>query len=481
MSGHVPLGFYDLVRGFIGLALGFYFRRIERFHSQRVPLSGPVLFTSNHPNSLTDSFVIGTAVARRVNFVATVQLFRAKPLKWLLSHCGVIPINRVKDDPRAMRTIADTFEACFGVLEKGEAVGIFPEGITYDDSQLKQVKSGAARMALELEHRHQGKLGLQIVPVGLTYSRKEMYRSDALVNFGEPIRVADFVEGYGERRKECISALTAEIERRIQGLIVHLPQLEHAQVIDGVKRLYFDEIWPGQGGDPGLSRRSVLSQAANGGQPLSGRAEELLLTQRIVEAVEHVYQTEPERAAAFAARLAWYERWLGRLRISEENLAALPHKRRLIAQSFVWALVALVGAPIAVYGWAHRIIPYTLVKWAAARFAEPGKKKAQRSTVAIVAGIVGFGLFYGFCILLVQLLFGWPVSLWYGLSLPIASLLAHYYVREVRRLLVALRDAVILLRARVASRRLLRVRAGLIAEIDQVRHELRSRPELAQA
>ena len=79
-----------------------------------------------------------------------------------------------------MRTVADTFEACYRVLEQGEAVGIFPEGITHDDPQLKTVKTGAARMALELEHRHGGKLGLQIVPVGLNLSAKNKYRSEAL-------------------------------------------------------------------------------------------------------------------------------------------------------------------------------------------------------------------------------------------------------------------------------------------------------------
>src|SRR5260370_30939372 len=132
-------------------------------------------------------------------------MFQFKPLKWLLTSCGVIPISRVKDDPRAMRTIADTFEACFRVLERGEAVGIFPEGITYDDSQLKEIKSGAARMALELEQRHGGKLGLQVVPVGLTFSAKEIYRSGALVNFGEPIANADFLADNCERRKGSIN------------------------------------------------------------------------------------------------------------------------------------------------------------------------------------------------------------------------------------------------------------------------------------
>src|SRR3989442_2086900 len=141
-----------------------------------------------------------------------------------------------------MRTVAETFEACFRVLERGEVVGIFPEGITYDDSQLKEIKSGAARMALELEQRHGGKLGLKIVPVGLTFSAREIYRSDARVNFGEPIAAADFLGDYAERRKECIHRLTAEIERRIQSLILHLPQLEHARVIAAVKRLYLEHL-----------------------------------------------------------------------------------------------------------------------------------------------------------------------------------------------------------------------------------------------
>src|ERR1051325_2484887 len=104
------------MRWLIVLALGFYFRRIERFHFERVPADGPVLFASNHPNSLTDSFVIGASVPRKVNFVATVQLFRFAPLKWLLTHCGVVPINRAKDNAKGMRSVLDTFEACFRVL-----------------------------------------------------------------------------------------------------------------------------------------------------------------------------------------------------------------------------------------------------------------------------------------------------------------------------------------------------------------------------
>jgi len=455
---------YQLMRWLLGVALGFYFRRIERFHAERVPITGPVLLTSNHPNSITDPFVIGASLPRKVNFMATVQMFRFAPLKWLLTRCGVIPVNRVQDDPKGMRSVMDTFEAVYRVLEHGEAVALFPEGITHDDPQLKEVKTGAARMALELEHRHGGKLGLQIVPVGLTFSAKELYRSDALANFGEPIRAADFLADYETHRKECIRKLSHEIEARIQALILHIPNLEHTRVIAAVKRLYLDRL-------------RVGDQFVESDMP--PRAEELALTQRISAAVQQIYRNAPEVAAGFAARLNSYESWLTRLRISDEELAKFQNHGGLLRKNLLVALVGVLLLPVAIYGWVFRFLPASVVAWAVRRFANPDIRKAQVSTATIVAGMVAFSAFYAVLIAIGHWMFGWPASVWFGLSLPVTGLIAHYYLRAGRRFLASVRTTIILLRAPSAARRLAAKRLELVKEIEAAHQTFLAQPKAA--
>jgi glycerol-3-phosphate O-acyltransferase/dihydroxyacetone phosphate acyltransferase len=442
---------YKLMRWLLGLALGFYFRRIERFHAERVLSTGPILLTSNHPNSVTDPFVIGASLPRKVNFMATVQLFRFAPIKWLLLRCGVIPVNRLKDDPKGMRSVMDTFEAVYRVLERGEAVALFPEGITHDDPQLKEVKTGAARMALELEHRHGGKLGLQIVPVGLTFSAKELYRSEALANFGEPIRAADFLTDYETQRKECIHKLSAEIEARIQALILHIPDLEQARVIAAVKRLYLERLRVGD---------QVVENST------TPRADELVLTQRISAAVQQIYHTSPDVAQGFATRLNRYESWLARLHISDKELAGFQNRTVRVRRSLLTATVAILVLPLAIYGWIFRLLPALVVAWAVGRFANLNKHKAQVSTTTIVAGVVAFGLIYSLYIGICHWKFGWPATLWFGLSLPVTGLIAHYYLRAAQKLATAIRTTLILLRAPSAAKRLIAMRQGLVAEIE---------------
>jgi len=296
---------------------------------------------------------------------------------------------------------------------------------------------------------------------------------------------------------------------------LHIPKLEETRVVEAVKRLYLDRLLsenrlensqrlelPNRSADIPVrsnvndSERKLSSHAgATSPSPIGWeragvralvqgtdtptRAKELLLSQRIAAAVDHVFRTQPQRAAAFVTRLDFYERWLARLNISDEALACAPQKRKLAAQSFVWAVLAVVGAPIALYGWIHRLIPCAIIEWAKHKFTLPDRRKAQASTTAIAAGIVAFSFSYALYIFVFQMFFGWRASIWYALSLPVTGLLAYYYLRELQKLSAGLRNSFILLRAPFAARRLLALRAALIAEIESVDAEREAPHEIA--
>lgn len=437
----------------IRFLLGAYFSRIEVFHAERVP-PGPVLFVANHPGSITDGFVVAATLPRRGHFLATANLFRFAPLGWLLRRLGVIPLNRVQDDPRAMRSVADSFGAAFRSLEAGQAIVIFPEGITYEDAHLKAIKSGAARLALEFEALHGGAGGLQIVPLGLTYSAKDRYRSEVLVYFGEPISVANFLPQYAERRKECIRGLTAKIERRMQSLLVHLPQMELAHMVAAVKRLYLAKL-----------RLGNLVITA----PVSALTEEVLLTQTIVDACEFAHREMPEHAQAFLLHEHRYARALRQLHLSEEDVEELASHRHATVRVLGRGLMAIVLFPIALVGWLHWRPATWLLDALAGRVVEKTKRKAQLAHVRMLVGVVIYGAFYLGYAVLAYLWIGWPGAGWYGLLLPVVGLVGHYYRLQIGRLFSAARTTVVLFRAPFAKRRILKMRAAALREIEIVR------------
>ena len=126
------------------------FFRLRRTGRDHVP-DGPVLLASNH-RSFLDPFVIGCCVPRPIYFVAKRELFDRRIAGWFLNALGAFPIKRGETD-------AESMETARLLLERGEAVVIFPEGTRHRSGPLHPPKRGVGRLALET--------GAPIVPVAL--------------------------------------------------------------------------------------------------------------------------------------------------------------------------------------------------------------------------------------------------------------------------------------------------------------------------
>jgi len=133
----------------------------------------------------------------------------------------------------------------------------------------------------------------------------------------------------------------------------------------------------------------------------------------------------------------------------------------------------VAGAPIAAYGWLHRIAPVAVVEWAIVKFSPAENVRAQVAHASMIAGFVAFGLLYAIAAGVMWYLAGWIAALLYLVSLPLTGLYAHHWVRMLHAFAGQLRAARLVMRLPLTSRYLARLRERLIGEIESFRADYR--------
>ncbi|MEK7726928.1 MAG: lysophospholipid acyltransferase family protein, partial [candidate division KSB1 bacterium] len=221
-----PHALYRLVRAIVKGGLGIFFQRLELRHAEHLPTTGPVIFVANHPNSIMDAMILWAVLERKVNYIAHAGLFRPGFMQWLLRNLGVIPVYRRQDDPDKMEQNLSMFRASYEVLERGETIGLFPEGTSDMLRKVKQVKTGAARIVLEAESRNGYDLGVKLIPLGLHFFSRSHFRSRVLINVGEPVPLVKYFTHYHTDPTAGVNALTREIQSRLEKLTVNIQDEE---------------------------------------------------------------------------------------------------------------------------------------------------------------------------------------------------------------------------------------------------------------
>lgn len=446
----VPV-FYYLARAILRVALGIYFRRIERVGNERVPEDGPVIFAANHPQSITDALVLGLAAGRRVHYLAHGGLFRSRLQAWLLGQCGVIPIYRPSDDEDAGEKNENMFAACTRLLERGGAIGIFPEGTSQDEPHVMPMRTGVARIALESEAEHEFGLGVVVVPVGLSFESREHFRSRVLVRFDKPVAAQTFREEYQQNEPGAVRGMTEEIGRRIRRSVVHLERTSLEGLVDSVAQTYEEHL---------MDRADLRIE---GESPFQKRQT---LLREIARALDHFQERAPARVQELADRLDVYRQHLRDMRVDDEMIRE-GRRPDIRARWIRWAFAALLGLPLGAYGLLFNYLPYRITGPLAAHLAPD---ETKRHYFQLWVGAALFVLAYFF-------------ALWFGyaaldlrdrgltifmLSLPLAGLFARFYTRLVRRERKMFRYAGLTATRGAAIAKMRRLRREVVDEMDRL-------------
>src|SRR3954453_24124062 len=127
--------------------------RFEVRGSQHLPATGGAIISSNHVSYLDFTFLgLGALPQHRlVRFMAKASVFRhgvAGPVMRAMQH---IPVERSAG--------AAAFESAVRALKDGQVVGVFPEATISRSFTVKELKAGAARMAIDA--------GVPIIPAAV--------------------------------------------------------------------------------------------------------------------------------------------------------------------------------------------------------------------------------------------------------------------------------------------------------------------------
>lgn len=394
-----------LIHFIFGVGISIFFRRIELFNSENLPKTSGIIFVSNHPNALIDPALLFIALPCKIAFLAKSTLFKMPLIGYLVRTVGALPLYRQQDSGADVSKNQETFGVARELLKTGGAIAIFPEGISHDKPKLQPLKTGAARIALGTVSvgKNPASLDLQIVPVGLYYTNKTTFRSEALLHFGESFPVLPVeLDEQGQPSREAVKELTAKIEKSLREVTLNAES--DAEI--AVARIA-EEVFT-----------STTPHREN-------------LVERLEFLQKFVADSPNDTDAKLEKRLAEYEKKLDKLGIESEFLALADFSKKFVLKHALirsWHLLLL--APLAILGAILHFPAYQLGKFLA--YLQIKKRFFDMaSTVKFLSAIVLMPLTWlGFAVIL-YFYFGWLLAL---LSIPISFLCGYIALRSLEEI-----------------------------------------------
>ncbi len=411
---------YGVLSWFLRLVTRVFFRQVEVAGLEHVPRVGPVLFAGNHPNSLIDPLLIITTCGRKVHFAAKDTLFKGRIMRGLLRGLGAVPIKRRDDHDGKPRDVpADAagkapvdndaaFEAMFAVLGDGGAIGIFPEGLSHDESQLARLKTGAARLALGGAKRTTPERPIHVVPCGLTFIHPKRFRSRVLVQFGPPIAI-DASHG---STPDDVRDLTSEIEGALRRLTINAPDWDTVRALDVVRRLY---------------------------QPQEISIEERVELARRFNAYYSAVAADP-RVVSLMTRVRAYQEKLDDLGITDRELAHDFSKLEVSARLVRHIVLVAFWLPLSIPGAQLHVPPLLFARFASAKLTP---RKDVIATTKLMIGLLLVLVAYGATIGVLW----WKAGVWWAaLAMIVLPLSGYATLRVLDRIRLVRRGLGVLFR-----------------------------------
>ena len=420
-----------------------YYRRYKVVNRAKIPEKSPVIFAVNHQNALMDALAVLFATRSQKVFMARADIFRKKFTASLLYFLKILPVYRIRDGFHSVDQNKEIFKEVIAVMEHKRPFCILPEGNHYGEKRLRPLQKGAGRLAFLAEEVNDFKLGIYIVPVGLDYSNYFNAGSDLLVNFGDPIRIADYQEQYIQNPVQAIGLLRDNLAAAMKKVIIDISSEVHYKCIYSAIELY----------GPVELKRQKLGNTLLNKFKVKKQLSEMLLS--------HLPKNETA-ISDLKVEMESYEKKIKKYGIKDWLVAKEKSKP---VSFFLGSLLALLLFPVHFYGMLMNYLPYRLPVYLARKI----KDRHFLSSIRFGAGLFLFIIWYLILIILSFFIFdSILLYLAFIIFLPLSGMFSFYYYIQLLKLRGKFRWIRLRQKDRKAFDGLVRERKEIILKIEEL-------------
>lgn len=382
---------YYTLKVLVIIQFNIYYSKTLTLGKKYLRLSKPTIVVSNHPSTLMDILNVGRKIKAPLYFLANAGMFKGRFAGPFFRFLFCIPVERPYDTGGKPINNETSFLKSYEHLEKGLHIYIAPEGGSYTGRKLLPLKTGAVRIALGTEARNQFQRGVQILPVGLTYSSlQDTFRSEVVIHVGEPIDMTTFAQAYAQDERQTVREVTDLLHTRMRELLV-ATQDEHQDQL-----LYQLE--------------EILRYQEDSTQEVA-----YFRSRKLVSALQQWQQSEPTAYESFLTQVAAYFQTLNEQQITEQSLADTA-----LNKIGLWMRIGvlLFSAPYAAYGFINNALAFGVPYFLSKRMKLIIEYK---STVEAMLGLIFVPFFYALQTWVLSFFLA-PLWCWaYLISLPLTA------------------------------------------------------------
>ena len=312
-----PDFWYSFLLPYVNWHTRIAYRRFEVHGKERLPKDSAVIFGVNHSNTLMDALVLLAADNIKKVFIARGDIFKNPAVAKLLNFFRILPIFRIRNGVAAVRQNDDSLNKAVDVIHDHVDLYLFPEGTHRTKHSLMRMGKGLFHIALDANKQFGEKSPVYIIPTAIEYGDYFRYRSTAMIHFGQPINVTEFIQNTTEENEAIIiNQLKDILGEEISKLFTYIPDDED-----------YDAIWE-------IVKMKNEKRAG-------GLFKKMLRNRETVAKVLKYREEKPEEAKDLFERVLAFDKERRRQKISVMSTA-----RKYPLINFIWRLaVLLVGLP----------------------------------------------------------------------------------------------------------------------------------------